>query len=203
MIDRRKVSWVLLVLGALLAVIGSLQAVFSTVYKGFGTDLISTHTLWVTTSNPQDKAVDQPALFAAGWPVVMTAVAMGVAVVLLARDETAFVGRPLAMGAAGALLGVVFLYVGQVWGLEELITSQPQTRGGQDELRYHQGFYLLLVAAVAGLAGAVLAQRREVVAAVDDDGDEDGVVVHQLDGDDDTPPFGIAMPGEDEERETR
>lgn len=202
MIERRKIAWVLLALGAVLAVIGSLQDVFSTVYKGFGTDLRSTSTLWVTTSNPQDGAVEQAALFAAGWPVVVAAIMMTVAVVLLARQETAFAGRPLAMGGAGALAGVLFLYVFQLRELKELIDSEPPRGSGKDELLYHDGFYLLLVAAVVGLVGAVLAQRRSPEPAVEDEDEGDGVVVHQLDSDDDTPPFGIAIP-DDDERETR
>ena len=200
MIDRRKIAQVLLALGAGLAVIGSLQDVFSTVYKGFGTDLRSTSTLWITTSNPQDGAAEQPALFAAGWPVVISAIMMAVAVVLLARQETEFAGRPLAMGGAGVLVGVLLLYAFQLRELKELIDSEPQRGSSKDELLYHDGFYLLVIAAVAGLVGAVLAQRRSPEPMVEDE--DEGVVVHQLDSDDDTPPFGIAIP-DDDERETR
>jgi len=199
-IDRRKIAQVLLALGAGLAVIGSLQDVFSTVYKGFGTDLRSTSTLWITTSNPQDGAAEQPALFAAGWPVVISAIMMAVAVVLLARQETEFAGRPLAMGGAGVLVGVLLLYAFQLRELKELIDSEPQRGSSKDELLYHDGFYLLVIAAVAGLVGAVLAQRRSPEPMVEDE--DEGVVVHQLDSDDDTPPFGIAIP-DDDERETR
>ena len=202
MIERRKIAWVLLALGAVLAVIGSIQDVFSTVYKGFGADLRSTSTLWVTTSNPQDGAVEQTALFAAGWPVVVAAIMMAVAVVLLTRQETAFAGRPLAVGGAGVLAGILFLYVFQLRELKELIDSEPPRGSGKDELLYHDGFYLLLIAAAAGLVGAVLAQRRNPEPAVEDEDEGDGVVVHQLDSDDDTPPFGIAIP-DDDERETR
>ncbi|SFR28685.1 hypothetical protein SAMN04488564_114249 [Lentzea waywayandensis] len=202
MIDRRKIAWVLLTLAAVVSVVASLQDVFSTVYKGFGTDLRSTSTLWITTSNPQDGPAEQPAFFAAGWPVMISAILMAVAVVLLVRQETAFVGRPLAMGGAGALAGVVLLYVFQVWELQELIDSQPPRGSSKDELLYHDGFYLLVIAAVAGLVGAGLAQRRSSEPVVEDEDEGDGVVVHQLGNDDDTPPFGIAIP-DDDERETR
>ncbi|MET9229347.1 hypothetical protein [Lentzea sp. NPDC003310] len=198
MIDRRKIAWVLLALGALLAVVASLQDTFSTVYKGFGTDLTSTSNLWTTTSDPQNGPVDQPALFAAGWPVVVTAIGMAVAVVLLARRETAFAGRPLAVGAAGALTGVVLLYAVQLNGLAKLVTETQNGTPTSDELRYGEGYYLLLVAALVGLVGAVLAQRRDREPVADDEDEpEDGVVVHQLDGDDDTPPFGLALPQHD------
>ncbi|MCR3753379.1 hypothetical protein [Lentzea californiensis] len=203
MIDRRKISWVLLALGAVLSVVASLQAVFSTVYDGLGTDLTVSTTLWITTSDPQNGPVEQPALFAAGWPVVVSAIVMAVSVALMVRERTAFVGRPLAVGGAGALAGVVFLFVVQVKGLEELVASQQQSGSRNDEMHYHGGFYLLMVAAVVGLVGAALAQRRspEPVAEDDDEGEE--VVVHQLGGDDDTPPFGLAIPHDDEQREVR
>lgn len=203
MIDRRKISWVLLALGAVLSVVASLQTVFSTVYQGMGTDLTVTTTLWITTSDPQNGPVEQPAFFAAGWPVVVSAIVMAVSVALMVRESTAFVGRPLAVGGAGALAGIVFLYVVQVNGLEEIVTSLQQSGSGKDEMHYHGGFYLLVAAAFIGLAGAVLAQRRspEPVAEDDDEGEE--VVVHQLGGDDDTPPFGLSIPHDDEQREVR
>ena len=69
------------------------------------------------------------------------------------------------------------------------------------ELNILGGTYLLGLAAVSGLVGAVLAQHRHEVPEPEDE-DEDAVVVHQLDDDDDTPPFGIEIPG-DEEQETR
>ncbi|SMD16965.1 hypothetical protein [Lentzea albidocapillata] len=203
MIDSRKTAWVLLALGAVLSVVASLQDVFSTVYKGFGSDLTVTWTLWAIRSAPQEGVAGQSALFAAGWPVVVSAVVMAVAVVFVVRERTAFVGRPLAMGGAGLLAGVVLLYVVQVWELERGINAQPQSGAGKDELLYNGGFYLLMVAAVAALVGAVLVQRRspEPVAEDDDEGEE--VVVHQLDSDDDTPPFGLAIPHDDEQREAR
>jgi hypothetical protein len=201
-IERRKIAWVLLALAAVLSVVASLQDVFSAVYKGFGSDLTITWTLWATRSDPQDGPFGQSALFAAGWPVVVSAIVLAVAVVFVVRERTAFVGRPLAMGGAGLLAGVVLLYVVQVWELERVITAAPQSGSSKDELRYHGGFHLLMIAAVAGLVGAVLAQRRSPEPAVEDEDEGDGVVVHQLDNDDDTPPFGIAIPGDDE-RETR
>jgi hypothetical protein len=101
------------------------------------------------------------------------------------------------------LAGVLFLFVVQVWELQELIESQPPRGTSKDELLYHGGFYLLVVAAVAGLVGAGLAQWRSPEPVVEEDDEGDGVVVHQLGADDDTPPFGIAIPGDDEQRETR
>lgn len=204
MTDRRKIAWVLLALGAVLSVVASLQDVFSTVYKGFGSDLISTSTLWTTRTEPDTTGLGPSALFAAGWPVVLSAIGMAVAVVFLLREQTASVGRPLAMGTAGMLAGVVLLLTVELWDLEEILESQETNGPGSDEMLFHGGFSLLVIATVAGLAGAVLAQRRGPEPLVEeDDGEEDGVVVHQLGGDDDTPPFGLAIPQDDEQREAR
>ncbi|MDX3663425.1 hypothetical protein PV646_39575 [Streptomyces sp. ID05-26A] len=203
MTDRRKIAWVLLALGAVLSVVASLQDVFSTIYKGFGSNLISTSTLWVTSTEPAEAGIGPSALFAAGWPVVLSAIVMAVAVVFLLREQTASVGRPLAMGAAGMLAGVVLLFTVEVWELREIIESQAANGPEKDEVRFHGGFYLLMIATAAGLVGAALAQRRNPEPLVEEDDEGDGVVVHQLDGDDDTPPFGLAIPQDDEQRETR
>jgi len=58
-------------------------------------------------------------------------------------------------------------------------------------MTYLPGFYVLSAAAVVALVGAVLAQRAHQVVQPD----EEAVVVHQF-MDDDTPPFGIAMPAD-------
>ncbi|MFD4670990.1 hypothetical protein ACFWNN_14740 [Lentzea sp. NPDC058450] len=210
MIDRRKLAPVLLGLAALLAAVSSLQPTYSMVYKGFGPlDLKIVTSLWTTNSEPPDGPPDQPALFAAGWPVVWSLVIIVVAVVLLVRDRTAFAGRPLAAGGAGFLAGVVFLYVTELRSMERIIRSQvpPQTDARESqELVYHSALYLLVVAAVIAVVGAALAQRRHPEPAEteeEDDENEDGVVVHQLGNDDDTPPFGLAIPHDEPQQETR
>ena len=47
------------------------------------------------------------------------------------------------------------------------------------------------------------AKQREICDAADAVDEGDGVVVHQLGSDDDTPPFGLAIPQDDEQREAR
>ncbi|USX52007.1 hypothetical protein [Lentzea sp. HUAS12] len=200
MADRRRIAGVLLVLGAALAVVASFQPTFSSVYKDFGPGLTITTTLWTTSSEPSTTVREQPAFYAAGWPVVIAALVVAAAVVLLLRDRTAFIGRPLAAGAAGLLGGVVLLYVGQVYSLTRVVADEPLAP--RQELVYHGGMYLLVAAAIIGLVGAVLAQQRHPEPVGAAEADEDGVVVHQLDADDDTPPFGIALP-QDEQQETR
>jgi hypothetical protein len=200
-IDRQRVAGVLLVLGAGLAAAGSFQRTFSTVYAGYGQDLTISTTLWVTTSEPVDGPSDQPAFYAAGWPVIVSALVMAVAVALMARERIAFVGRPLAVGGAGALAGIVFFYVAQVRRQEELLNS-GRTGSAQDELHYHGGMYLLVVGAIIALVGAALAQQRYQRQEQEPE-QEDEVVVHQLDSDDDTPPFGLMIPNDDDQQETR
>jgi len=59
---------------------------------------------------------------------------------------------------------------------EELMTSVYEIPGHAYRMTYLPGLYLLVAGAVIGLIGATLAQRRQPV------------------HDDDTPPFGIALP---------
>ncbi|GHH45328.1 hypothetical protein [Lentzea cavernae] len=200
MTDRRRIAGVLLVLGAVLAVVASFQPTFSSVYKTFGSGLTITTTLWTASSEPSTGGPDQPAFYAAGWPVVLSSLVIVAAVVLLLRERSAFAGRPLAAGAAGLLAGVVLLYAGQLYALTQVLGEQPPAP--EQELHYHGGMYLLVAAAIIALVGAGLAQQRQTEPAPDTAADEDGVVVHQLGSDDDTPPFGIAIPN-DEQQETR
>jgi hypothetical protein len=97
--------------------------------------------------------------------------------------------------------GIVFAYVLQVQREQEIMASWPVEPGQQPQLSFLGGTYLLGAAAIVALAGAVLVQREQQ--AGEEELDEEAVVVHQLDADDDTPPFGIAIPGEEQEQETR
>lgn len=199
---------VLVLLGAGLATVASFQDTYETVYRGYAPDQTISTTLWIIRSNvPENDG--EPAFYAAGWPVLIASVVMAVAVVLMARRRTAFVGRPLALGAAGVLAGVVYFYVTQVQREKAVMADWPETDGLSHELNIHGGMYLLVAAAVVGLVGAALAQQREQPPPQEDeDEDENEVVVHQLDDDDDTPPFGIAILSQEdqaprEEQETR
>ncbi|SER39822.1 hypothetical protein SAMN05216188_11110 [Lentzea xinjiangensis] len=195
MADRRKIAPVLLVLGAGLAVVAGFRTTYSTVYRGYGPEVTISSTLWTTTSDPSDGPAAQPAQYAAGWPVVISALVVVAAVVLMTRERTAVAGRPLAVGGAGALAGVVFSYLSQVWRLEDLVQQLPPDSGLTYELNYLSGMHLLVAAAIIALAGAALAQRGPQSVQPREE-----VVVHQLGADDDTPPFGIAIPDEREAR---
>lgn len=196
MIDRWKGALVLL--GAGLAVVGSFQDTYSTVFPGDGQGQRSSTrfstSLWVITSNVGGSGPDD-AFYAAGWPVVIAAVLMAVAVVLMVRNgRTALVGRPLVMAASGLLAGIVLFYVHQVRHEQELMRAW-QDGGLNYELTFQAGTYLLVAGAIVGLVGAAFAQRVQRPEKVE----EEGVVVHQLGNDDDTPPFGIAIAYEEQE----
>ncbi len=198
MTDRGKIAALLLVLGAGLAVVGSFEDTYRTVYhSGFGPDQTFTTTLWIVSSDPADGP-ERPAYYAVGWPVIGAAVVMVVAAVLTLRHRTAPIGKAVALAAAGVLAGVVLTYWFQVRHEEEIISAWPGQGGPQAVLSVLAGTYLLIAGAAAGLVGAALAQRKQEPQQPEV---EDGVVVHQLDSDDDTPPFGIAMP--EQEQETR
>ncbi|SDP70702.1 hypothetical protein SAMN05421507_13920 [Lentzea jiangxiensis] len=182
------------VLGAGTVVAGSLLDTFRTVHKGFEVELVITTSAWVTRSEPPSGPPENPALFAAGWPLVVCAVVVACAVVLTLRERTAFVGRVLVLGAAGALAGVVFLYLALVERQRSLYSFGPSGEPAA-EVHYLGGTWMLVLGAIITLVGAVLAQQRVGSASVD----EDGVVVRSLGGEDDTPPFGIAVPGDGRE----
>ncbi|MFI6099541.1 hypothetical protein ACIA8G_28630 [Lentzea sp. NPDC051213] len=199
MIDRRKVAMVLLLVGAGLAAVASFQDTYKTVYRDrdFGQEQTISTTLWIITSDmPANN--DRTAYFAAGWPVMIAVIVMVLSVVLIARDRTAHVGRPLAVGAAGALAGSVLFYVLQLERVKAILAEWGSVGSQSQELNYLTGSYLLVGAAIIGLVGAALAQQRQQVQPEVDDDEEEEVVVHQLGNDDDTPPFGIAMPPQDE-----
>jgi hypothetical protein len=200
-IDRRRIALILLVLGAGLAAVGSFQDTYRTLYPGFGgPDQTLTTSLWIVTEEPSSEGLPQQVFNASGWPVIIAAVLVVVAAVLVVGERTAFIGRPVAMGAAGALAGIVFAYVLQVQREQEIMASWPVEPGQQPQLSFLGGTYLLGAAAIVALAGAVLVQREQQ--AGEEELDEEAVVVHQLDADDDTPPFGIAIPGEEQQQET-
>ena len=207
MIDRGKAAPVLLVLGAGLAAVGSFEDTYQTFYPGYGgpggpgEQTLSTN-LWIVTTSPSIEP-PQDAYNAAGLPVIITAVLMVVAAVFLVKRRRSF-AAPAAMGAAGALAGIALLYVLQVRREKEVMDSWPVAEGGQKpELSLLGGTYLLVAAALVGLVGAALAQRRQQPDEPEAEVDEKAVVVHQLDADDDTPPFGIAVLGEEQQQETR
>lgn len=194
MTDRRKIAAVLLLVGAGLAVVGSFEDTYRTIYRGYGNDQTMTTNLWIVLSDPP-HGPERDAYYAVGWPVIGMAVLLVITAVLLLLRRLGHLTRTVALAAAGALTGVVLTYWVQVRHEEEIMNGWPAEGGPQAVLDVLPGMYLLIAGAVIGLTGAVIAQRRQEEPQQEQ---EDGVV-HQLDADDDTPPFGIAI----QEQETR
>jgi hypothetical protein len=195
-IDRGKIAVLLLMLGAGLAVVGSFQDVYQTVYRDLPPERTMTTTLWIVRSVPPDGP-DRDAYYPFGLPVLIAAVLLVVAAVLALRERTGHVAKPVAAGAAGALAAFVFAYWLLVRREEESISDWPINDSQKPVLEVLGGMYLLVAAAVIGLAGATLVQWRQ--REQPEPLEEDEVVVHQLDSDDDTPPFGIAIPDEQQQ----
>lgn len=191
-----------MVLGPALAVVGSFQDTYRTIYRGTTPAQTYTTSLWFVTSE-SGETLDgaREAYYAAGVPVLIAAALLVVAAVLTLRDgRTALIGRPLALVAAGALAGIVFSYVLQLLREEKLMNQLSVEGGLSVELTLLDGTYLLIAGTLSGLTGAALAQRKPKEKPHEE---KEAVVVHQLgDDDDDTPPFGIEIPGE-EQQETR
>ncbi|KOV81510.1 hypothetical protein ADL03_29380 [Nocardia sp. NRRL S-836] len=147
--------------------------------------------LWVPSSATPAAERDVSPLLNAGTPVLVTLVVAVVAGLLaLRRDRIAPPARVVALAAAAAFLGAVVAYGVGVLRDEEMVNAFDA--GATPPFAYHfnSGFYLLVAAAVLALTGAVLVQRPRPAAPEPDD---DAVVVHQM-TDDDTPPFGLAIP---------
>ncbi|MEV6242810.1 hypothetical protein [Lentzea sp. NPDC051838] len=204
MIDRGKIAVLLLVLGAGLAFVGSFEATYRTSYRYarivVANEQTYTSTLWIVMSEPKDGP-DRDAYQAMGWPLVIAAGLMVVAAVLVLRRQTAFVGRPAAMAAAGALGGIVLAYWLQIRHEAEVMSAWPAEGGPKVEFDLLHGLYLMAAGAIIGLVGAALLQRKQEPPQEEES--EEEVVVHQLDSDDDTPPFGIAVLEQEEQQETR
>ncbi len=192
MTDRRTRTAVLLVvLGGVLAGVGSTLDMFSEAQFTTGASYADVGSLWGLRSTPQ-AGPDLDTALEEGLPIVVAAALMVVAALLtLRRGRTAAVARPAVLVAGGVFAGLVLTFVAGVVRRGEVARSlseaaTPVWRYEQDLL---PGFHLLAAAAVVGLTGAVLAQRpRDVVA----EPEREAVVVHRM-TDDDTPPFGIAV----------
>ncbi|WP_157985300.1 hypothetical protein [Lentzea terrae] len=196
MIDRGRIAALLLMLGAGLAVVGSFEETYRTIYRGIGPERTYTTNMWIVVSSPPSLLPENDAYYAVGWPVIAMAVLMVMAAVLLLLRRSGTVAKTVALAAAGALAGVVLTYWVQVRHEEEMMTDWPAQGGPTVQLDLLVGMYLLLAGAVIGLVGAVLAQRKQEEQPQEQ---EEDVVVHQLDADDDTPPFGIAIQEQDQE----
>jgi len=194
-IDRQRVPVLLVVLGGVLAVVSGFQDMYVVTEKSQMGTWTFTTSLWGMETDLEGYP-NMDTVVSAAWPVLITAVLMAVAAVLTLRGgKIASAARPGVMGTASAFAGVVVAFMVGAFYEDEMRTSfDDSTSSVKVEMSYLPGFYLLAVSAAVALAGAVLAQRLQPVQRAQPD-EEEAVVVHQF-MDDDTPPFGIAIPVE-------
>ncbi|ANZ38786.1 hypothetical protein BBK82_24705 [Lentzea guizhouensis] len=177
-----------MLLGGLLAVVSSLLDMRVAVHDDRDFDRRYVTTLFGTKSEASGLPYVE-GLYNQGFAVLLTVAVMVVAAVLAGRGVRA--ARVATLAAASVFAGVVVAFVVSALHEEELIKAYAALSSFRYEVTYLPGTYLLVLAAVVGLVGAVLVHRapaRHPAAQP-----EEAVVVHQF-TDDDTPPFGIAMP---------
>lgn len=175
-----------------------------------------TSTMWSVDSNSSNARDTIPESYAPphyGVPVTACLVIIAVCTVLALRAGVlAAAARGVLLAVSGVFGGMVLAYVLEIERQERVSTTDSRDSGVELVYTWHQGLYALMIAAVLVLVGAGLAFRvagMPAVAEVDgpDGGfpgdevvDEHGVVIHQLgDPDEDTPPYGIALPHPDDE----
>lgn len=182
---RRVLGAVLVFVAAGLAVAATLLSAYSVTAEFGARTLRFEATAWGIEVDEFRGSLLLPIDY--GWPAVVAAVLMVVSVVLAGRQPVARLGSLL---GAGALVGLAWLSLNQVQQvvarLEDANTPVPL------EVVRGNGITVLLVAAGVGVVAALLHQelpwQRRVVAA------SDGVVIHQIEGDDeDTPPYGFPV----------
>ncbi|WP_447009339.1 hypothetical protein [Saccharothrix hoggarensis] len=187
---RRRVGVVALLVGAALAVLGTVLPLYTHAFD-LGRDLTfeNRQNLWGLLSGERVQARD--AWF--GLPVVAGA---GLAVLgaVLARR---------AWGRLAALAGVM-LMIGAVWAVAQqvlVVATVDPISGVTVTTDLESGAPVLVGGLLAALAGALLVQDWTSGDAPAETGDGEVAVVHRLDDPDagpdadaDTPPFGIAIP---------
>ncbi|MEU7478089.1 hypothetical protein AB0A63_19040 [Lentzea sp. NPDC042327] len=194
MTDRGRPAALLLVLCGVLVGVGNQLPMYTAMHTSPVDSFAFSGSLW-EGSVPLPDGHEISPLLNVGAPVLFTAALTVVAGLLaLRRGRGVQPARVVALAAAAAFLGVVVAYGVGVLREEEMNNAFEAATG----FAYHfdSGFHLLVLAAAAGLVGAVLAQRPRPRTEPPAD---DAVVVHQF-TDDDTPPFGIAFPTTGEAR---
>jgi hypothetical protein len=159
----RLTAVVLLVLAAALTLGGSFAPalVYSSQYGPDGTISTIRWTAWTAHAEPADDTTYNQPLD--GFPLSVGVLLAVVAVVMLLttgrRPEGRVLGRSIGVGAGGLLVGAIAQML-----LENLSTLTGQVRYSDEhpdsrllwEMYFGLGAYLLLVAALCGLAAAVL-----------------------------------------------
>ncbi|ANZ38785.1 hypothetical protein BBK82_24700 [Lentzea guizhouensis] len=177
-VGRRRVGAVLLVVAGVLAAVASFQRMYELAFQAPGRQ--EGYSSSLTIIDVETGEVHAP-LDDNGWLLIAVAVLLVVSGLVLLRNRT--VAKALSMAAAGAITGILLSYLLMVRRI-----GQPATGLSSIDVvvEYRAGIYLWAAAAVAAIAGAVVAQLQERAPEKD-------VLIHEF-TDDDTPPFGIAVP---------
>jgi hypothetical protein len=180
---RRAFGAILVFVAAGLAVAATFLSAYSVQVEVQGRTLRYEATSWVTERDDfRGALLLGPIEF--GEPAVAAALVMALCAVLAFRVPAARVGSLL---GAGVLVGVAWSAVvgvrGTIEKLRDLDVPVPF------DVEQGDGVTMLIVAAGVGVVSAVLHQElpRRVV-------DTEGVVIHQIEGDDsETPPYGFPV----------
>jgi hypothetical protein len=191
---RRTVGVVALVVGAVLAVLGSLLPLFEQTYS-LGTEKETySMTLWAAESSFDVPVTGNQPLF--GMPVVVAAALLFItaALVLAAPLLPAWIAGPTSVGAIAA----AGLLTGSVWTTGQLVlVATAGADRGPDTVNASvgAGTGTLVLASVLALAGGLLVQHWPDGTSAAPEPEPEGAVVYRLPDDDvDTPPFGIPVP---------
>ena len=183
---RRIAGVVALLTGAVLAIAGSLQSLYEQEWRDG--DLRSGYrlTLWSSEySTPSGGIGYSPTPVLYGVPVVLAAMLLIVAAVLVLAPVRPPVRAAVRVGAVAA----VALLIGAVWTVGQLalsVAARENDFSTKFEGRVGIGFWVLVVACVVAVAGALLVQQRQAL---------EPATVYQFPGDDDTdtPPMGVPI----------
>ncbi|MEU5696143.1 hypothetical protein [Actinosynnema sp. NPDC020468] len=194
---RRTVGAGLLVAAAVLGVAGSFQPVVSLIAPPMGAEAETTLSLtgWgyqAATQNASSSDVPLPTGPVHGYGLLAAATLLVLGAILVSRGgRVGAIGRLVAMAAAGAQAATAWA----VWATADgtfqgaIVSDTGYRRSIGDAV------WLLALAAVLAITGAVLAQQRVDPADAAARPRLTGTAVYRVDGEDDdaTPPFGIPL----------
>ena len=190
MTTRRMFGALLVLVAAGLAVVSTFLNAYTVQVEVQGRTMLYEATSWVTERDDFRGALMLwPLEF--GEPAVGAALVMVLAAVLAFRVPAARVGTLL---GAGLLAGVAWSAVTTVRGTITKLRELEAPVSVVFDVEQGDGVTMLIVAAGVAVVSAVLHQelpRRVPSAAI---ATEDGVVIHQIEGDDsETPPYGFPV----------
>lgn len=180
-----KVAAGIVLLGGVLAGVSSRQDMYVAVRGTPGRDGLGYVTSLFGTRSAAARHLDADGVFSQGIAVLFVAGLMVVAVAFTLRPgRVAGPARVATLAAASMFAGVVVAWVVRALRETEMIKAYGVMSSYTYDVTYLPGTYLLCLAAVVGVVGAVLVQRSRPAWAPE----EDTVVVHRLVDDGTAPP---------------